>query len=222
MSANYSTTTAILLAAGVGRRMGNRNKSLLEIQGRTILESTLDTVSPFCSHIVIAANPKHLQRTIHLSRNYGAKCVEGGENRFASLIAALDKTVTDYVLICDVARPHLRKSTIKSLQAAVADADGAAPVLHLRLRESIALISGNTFEAVLPREGLALTQTPQLFRQEAIRFVLERILPEYNTEVSLVGLHLRAGMNIVSVPGDRNNVKITYPEDLNSLAIPDK
>ncbi len=214
MVASRTTTTALLLAAGSGRRLGGHPKAWLRQGQRSLLRQTLEIVAPCCIHVVIATRREFHRRSEEVAHSYQASCVLGGSDRFASIHSALLLAKTEHVLICDVARPNLTRALIESLQSAIGRADGAAPVVRLQLRESLALLTGRRFQAVLPREGMALTQTPQLFRRTALEQVFKKRRRTGGNEVSLVGLCLKLGLSVVAVPGHPHNVKITYPEDL--------
>ncbi len=70
----------------------------------------------------------------------------------------------------------------------------------------------------LPRDGLALAQTPQAFRREALEEAHRAAVVEgfEGTDDSLVVE--RSGYRVVSVPGDPLNLKITTAADLRVAA----
>jgi len=49
----------VILAGGKGARMGGRDKGLLEINGRKLIELTITAVTPQVSNLVISANRNH-------------------------------------------------------------------------------------------------------------------------------------------------------------------
>jgi 2-C-methyl-D-erythritol 4-phosphate cytidylyltransferase len=61
---------------------------------------------------------------------------------------------------------------------------------------------------------LAAAQTPQCFRAEILRRVLDRAVAEGITGTDEAGLAARFGFIVKAVPGDPRNLKITVPEDL--------
>lgn len=50
-----NTITGIILAGGKSRRMG-REKPLIEINGKSLIQTSIDLLSPFCSEVIISAN----------------------------------------------------------------------------------------------------------------------------------------------------------------------
>jgi len=55
---NYSRNdvTAIILAGGLGRRLNNKNKGLISLAGKTLIEHIIDRLKPQTPHIIINAN----------------------------------------------------------------------------------------------------------------------------------------------------------------------
>ncbi len=52
---------AIILAGGLGRRMGYRQKGLMQLRNRALIEYALDKVRPYTNNIVISANKEQDQ-----------------------------------------------------------------------------------------------------------------------------------------------------------------
>ena len=65
----------------------------------------------------------------------------------------------------------------------------------------------------LPREELWLTQTPQGYRLDVLLPALSAA-PDVTDEASALEI---AGHQVAAVPGDRMNVKLTTPEDMEIL-----
>jgi 2-C-methyl-D-erythritol 4-phosphate cytidylyltransferase/2-C-methyl-D-erythritol 2,4-cyclodiphosphate synthase len=68
--------------------------------------------------------------------------------------------------------------------------------------------------ATVPRDGLWLAQTPQMFRAGELRAAL-RACPQVTDEASAIEM---AGATPLLVPGERRNFKITTSEDLDMMA----
>ncbi|HPQ96630.1 MAG: molybdenum cofactor guanylyltransferase [Thiothrix sp.] len=56
MSTPETSISGVILAGGMGRRMGGQDKGLLLFEGRPLIEYLLDALSPQVSHILINAN----------------------------------------------------------------------------------------------------------------------------------------------------------------------
>ena len=55
MSTPETSISGVILAGGMGRRMGGQDKGLLLFEGRPLIEYLLDALSPQVSHILINA-----------------------------------------------------------------------------------------------------------------------------------------------------------------------
>ena len=54
--------SALILAAGGGRRMGDRPKAFLEADGVTLLERVVATVKPFSTEIIVGLRNEDIDR----------------------------------------------------------------------------------------------------------------------------------------------------------------
>lgn len=54
--APFHATLGVILAGGLSRRMGGTDKTLLRLQGRTLIEHVADRLAPQCESMVINAN----------------------------------------------------------------------------------------------------------------------------------------------------------------------
>lgn len=69
-------------------------------------------------------------------------------------------------------------------------------------------------DTTLNRDTLVQVQTPQIFRADLLRLAHEKARAEGFKGTDDSQLVERLGVRVAVVPGDRANVKITYPEDL--------
>jgi 2-C-methyl-D-erythritol 4-phosphate cytidylyltransferase len=74
--------------------------------------------------------------------------------------------------------------------------------------------SDATVAQTLDRSMLGAAQTPQCFRADVLREVLQRAQAEGIEGTDEAGLAARFGHTVKAVPGDPRNLKITLPEDL--------
>lgn len=142
----------------------------------------------------------------------GVEAVAGGATRAGSVLAgleALEGRGIDRVLIHDGARPCVADATIDAVCAALDVCDAAAPALAI----SDALWSvghDSHITGVRDRAGLARAQTPQGFRFGPI---LAAHRAARGDEADDVEVALKAGLDVVAVPGDEDNIKITHAGD---------
>lgn len=126
-----SDITGILLAGGEGRRMGGRDKGLVEFRGRPLVEHVLERLTPQVGAVVISANRNREHYAGYGWPVVGDEPVEANEARFqgplAGVAAALARVETPYALLapCDV--PALPADLATRLVEGVGDAMVALP-----------------------------------------------------------------------------------------------
>ena len=207
---------ALLLAAGRGERLaGDRPKAFLEVGGRTLLEHAVAAVEacPDVEGHVVAVPEGWEQEAERIGRRSGKHLavVRGGPSRRASVGAAMAAVPEgiDVVVCHDVARPLASPELFSAVLAPLDRADGAIPVLPVS--DTVKRVAEGAVLETVPREGLALAQTPQAFRREALQAAHARDTGEGTDDAVLLE---RAGFRVAVVPGEPSNLKITVPEDL--------
>jgi 2-C-methyl-D-erythritol 4-phosphate cytidylyltransferase len=145
--------------------------------------------------------------------------VAGGATRRASVRAGLDAVPGDAAVICvhDAARPFASADLYRAVIAAVrAGAAGAVPGVAVvdTVKVTTTSSDGTVRVASTPdRSTLVAVQTPQAFAASALRHVHE--VPADGASATDDAMMLEAaGAEIVVVPGEVDNRKITTPDDL--------
>ena len=135
---------------------------------------------------------------------------KGGETRFETVKHALSLIRDDRIVaIHDAVRPLVSKKTIEQGFRDAVTFGNAIPVIPLN--ESIRWTEGRKNQPV-DRERIRVVQTPQVFDAGLIKRAYGRITGESFTDDASV---LEAmGETIHLYEGNRENIKITYPEDL--------
>jgi molybdopterin-guanine dinucleotide biosynthesis protein A len=108
---------AVILAGGLGRRMGGADKGLIEYQGRPLIEWTLAALSPQVDQLVISAN-----RNLDTYAAYGHRVLPDTLPEFpgplAGVLAALDAVQADWLLAVPCDTPHLPADLVSRLHDA--------------------------------------------------------------------------------------------------------
>jgi 2-C-methyl-D-erythritol 4-phosphate cytidylyltransferase / 2-C-methyl-D-erythritol 2,4-cyclodiphosphate synthase len=212
--------TAIIAAAGAGRRLGAaKPKQLLDIGGGSMLQHS---VAAFLGHpriadVVVVLPPE--QTTFALAgvdarRAQALRVVKGGERRQDSVANGFDAVApgADVILIHDAARPFVSAELIdRTIDAA--SRHGAA-IAALQSRDTVKRVAGDGWIIeTIPRETIYLAQTPQGFRRDVLSAAIEmgRSGVDATDEAALAE---RAGYHVHVVDGDPGNMKITTEEDL--------
>jgi 2-C-methyl-D-erythritol 4-phosphate cytidylyltransferase/2-C-methyl-D-erythritol 2,4-cyclodiphosphate synthase len=216
--------TAIIAAAGRGERVGGSlPKQLHVIGGRVVLERSL---AAFVTHPeideVIVALPSELAAAPPDFLGVASKpvrIVAGGERRqdsVANAFRAASET-SELIVIHDAARPFASARLISRTIAAAAESGAALAAVPAR--DTVKRIVGAEGPAgtvryvgeTLPREAIALAQTPQAFRRDVLVTALAEGGVDATDEAALAE---RAGYRVRLVEGEPTNIKITTPEDL--------
>lgn len=213
---------ALVLAAGRGERLGtSQPKAFLPLAGRPVLAWALEALAdcPNVDALVPVLAADCLARAAELSlgpvcREKLRPAVAGGAERQDSMsagLAALPDEV-ELVAVHDAARPLLRPGAAERVIAA-AERHGAA-LLAVPVRDTIKRVRGGRVVETPARAECWAAQTPQVFRVELLGEALAKAAAEGFAGTDDAQLVERLGVPVHVVEGDRNNLKITWPEDL--------
>ena len=204
----------IITAAGSGTRAKlNKNKVLYETNGQTVLEKSVRAflfLGDEIKEIIVTANEtdKPTFESILSPVDGRIKVVLGGDTRTQSVKNALDEVTAEYVLIHDAARPFVSQELIKNVVNRTIEALSAIPVLPF----TDTMGFGNGAIERTERVNCYSVQTPQGFKTDLIKKAYSMIKPdEAFTDES--GVYARYIAPAEVVDGDKNNIKLTYPED---------
>ncbi len=215
---------ALIVAAGRGHRVGGAlPKQYQDLAGRPVLHHTLRALGghPSVDLVRVAIHPDDAalyRRSISgLPETINAKLkppVSGGALRQESVRHGLESLASftpDFVLIHDGARPLVSGAVIDRTLAALAASDGA--IAALRVTDTLKREGERgRVQATLDRQGLWRAQTPQGFRFAAI-LAAHRAAAEGPELTDDAQVAERAGLGVVLVEGEENNLKITTPDD---------
>lgn len=207
------TTAAIIVAAGRGTRAGgDLPKQWQDLAGQPVLAHTIAAFAGRVDRVILVIHPQDRAQ----AAGFGLPMVDGGTTRAGSVRNALDwlegQGVTK-VLIHDGARPLVSGTVITAVLRALDDAPGAAPALPVT--DALWRGAAGTVQGTAPRDGLWRAQTPQGFRFDAI-LAAHRAHP--GGAADDVEVARWAGHAITIVPGDEDNMKLTYPQDFSRAA----
>lgn len=187
-------------------------KQYLPLLGKPLIQHTIDIFSSHPSitqvYVLLAAGDSHV-----LSGCQPLYC--GGGTRAATVLnglQCLSLGQKDWVLVHDAARPCLSVETLnRMLEALEEDAVGgllAVPVADTLKRGD----AGQRVVQTLSRENVWQAQTPQMFRYGILKQALEAMGNDIVTDEAQ-GVE-RLGFLPKLVLGERNNLKVTFPEDM--------
>ena len=210
----------LIAAAGSGSRMGaDRNKLLLSIAGKTILEWTLKAAfsSKSINWVGIIGQPKDkssICSIIHDSLK-SVEWINGGATRQQSVqrgLAALPDDAQS-VLIHDGARCLVSPIVFDDIAKIVSN--GHAVIAASRVTDTIKKVDNNgEIIDTPPRSDLWSAQTPQGFPVDKLKYAhSEAIAKEWNVTDD-ASLFERLGFPVKIYDAGPSNIKVTTPFDL--------
>ncbi len=217
-------SAAIITAAGSGERMGaGKNKILLPLNGKTVLETALEPFSDpdKFQKIVITYSQRDKNRITDLLKDFHIPIlfVQGGKTRQESVYLGLKSLVDDNpgtVLIHDAARPWVSKQLIERVLLKTEKSDSAVPVIPSINAMKKIDESGKIIEH-LQRISTVSAQTPQGFVFKTILQAHKMAEDENYSAIDDTELWDKYFDRVSIVVGDINNTKITYKKDLDTL-----
>ena len=216
--------TAIVLAAGQGRRMGTKTqKQYLEIIGKPVLCYSLEVFqeSEIIDEIILVVGKgqetyckKEIVEKYQIQKV--KKIVTGGEERYHSVWNGLKEVSKDgYVFIHDGARPFIDNAIIERGLAAASKTGASVVGMPSKDTVKISDAEGNVSETP-DRSSVWIVQTPQIFQYPLIYGAYTSIRQKEMTGITddaMVAEH-ETGVKIRFSEGSYRNIKITTPEDL--------
>ncbi len=217
----------IIPAAGVGQRFNSAiPKQYLPLNGKPIIEHTIAKFRyhPKIEKIVVAVNANDsFWRQLQLDA-YNDKILMtvGGSQRSHSVFAGLQALANfahtqDFVLVHDAVRPCISHEDIDKLISTVGN-HPVGGILGTRVRDTLKCAnSNNQIVNTMPRENIWQALTPQMFRFQLLTQSLQHaILNDHFVTDEACAIESMGFVPMV-VEGRRDNIKITFSEDL-SLA----
>ncbi|MEW5826939.1 MAG: 2-C-methyl-D-erythritol 4-phosphate cytidylyltransferase [Candidatus Bipolaricaulota bacterium] len=210
--------SAVILAAGRGQRMGlAENKAFLQLGGRAVLAWSVKTLAsiPRVDEVIVVAraSEREIVAASLPELPVPVLVVTGGQERVDSARAGVAAARAEAVVVHDAARPFVSRRLVERVLDAVELYGACVPTLPevdtLRRVDAQGRLGADAIE----RQGLARIQTPQGFRTDLLRRALAACSgAEVWTDDAAAVLAL--GLDVVSVPGEPWNVKLTTPDDL--------
>ena len=213
---------AIIVAAGKGKRMGNKgDKILLGLLNKPVIAHTLEAFekSNDIDEIVVVANKDNeseiKEMTSRLKFRKVKKIVLGGKERQDSVyngIKSIKAGKDDIVVIHNAANPLVSQQTISETVHAARKYGAAAAAMPAE--DTIKEVENDTVVKTLQREKLWRMQTPQAMRFAIAEEAFEKARRENYYATDDVALVERLGKEVKIVQCNRENIKLTTQEDL--------
>jgi 2-C-methyl-D-erythritol 4-phosphate cytidylyltransferase len=208
---------ALIVAGGSGKRMNSTlPKQFIAINGKPLLMHTIEAFikndPAFELFVVLPEAEVELWEKLCLEHSFHHRhtLVCGGTTRFHSVKKGLSKIREEgIVFIHDGVRPLVSSQTIDNCYSLAITKGNSIPVIAPS--ESLREGTGRVNRAV-DRSRYFLVQTPQTFRLSLIKKAYnQKYLKKFTDDASVLE---ELGYSINMVEGNRENIKITFPQDL--------
>lgn len=201
-----SDLTLVLLGAGESNRFKLKaKKQWLRCENRPIWQYVANRFESFYKfkNIIITSSEKD----INIMKKFSDYIfVKGGNTRQESLLNALEKVDTKYVLVSDIARVCIKEEYINKIVGYIGKADCIAP--YIKVSDTV-VYKNETID----RDEVKLIQTPQLSKTKTLKKALSqnRIFTDESSAIKWYG------GNVLYIEGDKEHTKLTFIDDLKEL-----
>ncbi|MBQ0136172.1 MAG: 2-C-methyl-D-erythritol 4-phosphate cytidylyltransferase [Oscillospiraceae bacterium] len=227
-------TFAVVLAGGIGSRMGNTEtpKQYLVLGNKPIIIHTIERffVYPEFEHVIVLA-PKawvaHTENMIKKSLGDTDKVsvVAGGSTRNETLMNAIRFIEENYgldddtiIVTHDAVRPFVTHRIIEE-NIAAAKQYGACDTVVPATDTIVESQDGEIISQIPNRATLFQGQTPQSFNAKKLKELYESLTDaEKDILTDACKIFAMKGEKVYLVQGEVSNMKITYPFDLKVAA----
>lgn len=211
----------ILVAGGRGLRMGSDlPKQFMLLGGEPVIMRTIRRFVEAMPGlgIVVVLHPDYVDMWHRLCEEHGfdisVRIVRGGEERFYSVKNGLDAISSsagdDIVAVHDAVRPLVSVEVIRRTFAEAVEHGAVVPALPSV--ESVRLVDAGGRSMAVSRNSVMLVQTPQVFSLSLLRKAYAQ--PYRDTFTDDASVVEALGHPIHIVPGNRENIKLTTPLDM--------
>ena len=219
---------AAIAAGGSGTRMGGElPKQYMELLGEPILIRTARQLitHPRVDAVVSGVRHDFVSYTRELVEKYlpgeNIRITPGGSNRNETLVSIINYSLSelscadsDIMLTHDAVRPFVPHQVISGTIDALEGCDISTAAIAET--DTIAMSRDGTCAEAFPDRSLFFRiQTPQTFRIGAFLTVYAGLSDaEKAAATDVCSLFKKKGRTVHLVEGHRNNIKLTYPEDM--------
>lgn len=203
---------------------GRTRKQYLLFSGQTVLEHTIERLLESGMQTIAVAVSRDDDRwsELAIARHKNLIFVEGGETRESSVLSGVIKLLEtcsedDWVMVHDAVRPCVSVADVIKLRESLREHE-VGGLLAARITDTIKKESNDKAPHVkksIDRTGLWRALTPQMFRlgmlSKALKSAIEKGVPITDESSAIEAM----GYSPQLVEGSIDNIKITYPGDLN-------
>ena len=210
----------IIVAGGKGLRMGaDVPKQFLPLGGKPVLMRTMECFYRFDAQLqMVLVLPRDQQtywRELCRTHNFSLPYLlaDGGTTRFESVrngLALIPNDAQGVVAVHDGVRPMVSAEVVERCFGVAQQAKAVIPVMPVV--ETLRQVMPDGTSQTVNRDAYRLVQTPQTFHLQLLKRAYQQpYRSDFTDDASVVEA---LGMPIAMVEGNKENIKITTPFDL--------
>ncbi len=200
-SPSQSRSSALIAAAGQGRRLGLGPKAFLTLGGRSLVEIVASKLLKVTDEVVVAAPPGQRLRAVRLLPGE-VRVIDGGTDRQDTLIRLTDAAEGDLLLFHFVARPFATLELYRAVLAAAQRSGAASACMSAGV--PIGVENAGALRILDATPGPRILQTPRALRRDRLASP-KGVVPEGDC----MDICTSPAMPLIAVPGEESNIKIT-------------
>ena len=216
---------AVIPAGGLGARMNSaKAKQYLMLNERPVIAHTLARLAsvPAINRLVVGvASDDKLWRKLDIRHDKPISTVDAGLTRADTVGNCLKFIIDqggadDWALVHDAVRPCVRADEVQGLIAQVLR-DDRGGILALPLSDTLKRSNEGQDARIIetvPRDNLWRAMTPQMFKVSALLGAIEQANKAKRNITDEASAMEALGMQPLLLPCSPDNIKITYPQDL--------
>jgi len=139
--------TGLILAGGLGRRMGGNDKGLVQMAGKPLVAHVIERLAPQVDGLLISAN-RNIEAYCGFGHPVVADIIEGFAGPLAGMHAGLSACTTPLLVTAACDSPFLPADLVSRLRAGLGDALVAVPRTEDGLQPTFALMRREALEAI--------------------------------------------------------------------------
>lgn len=211
-----NTIECIILAGGLGVRIGKGPKAFIKIGEQTLLEIAVSSMPDVVSKIIVAVPFESLNIAKEiLSNDQRVSVITGGDRRIDTLRILIENSTSNWLILHDVVHPLTSHKIIQDVVDAAFNSGAAAAALPIH-----EFVYNSTGEKVSQPGASFIVQKPIVFQRNDALAGFKRIDEQGESrDLSILEVLSLAGLKTSFVQGSQLNQKITNQSDLDFALI---
>ncbi|HBS85125.1 MAG: hypothetical protein A2W91_01430 [Bacteroidetes bacterium GWF2_38_335] len=194
MIGKYKDIAGVVLSGGKNSRYGGKQKGLLEVGGKTIIENTISVLEGIFDEVFVIANEAELYRNKINVPVYGDIIKNVGP--LGGIHAALSHTTRKSVFIIAADMPFPNETLIRTLVSSYQKTD-------------FQIYISETSKGIEPLHSIyntSILEKLDAFLQTTGNFSVRSFFPVVNTGFSIVDIELEKSFFNINAPEDLDNI----------------